>query len=73
LRSSGIGRTAVAAVRLDTLDAENMRNIGPVLSYTYPLGKAKLVAEAKWLPELDVSNRLKGDIAWIKLGINVSF
>ena len=47
--------------------------IGPVLSYAYPLGKAKLVAEAKWLPELDVSNRLKGDIAWIKLGINVSF
>ena len=43
------------------------------MSYAYPMGKVNLVAEAKWLPELDVSHRLKGDIAWIKLGVNVSF
>lgn len=47
--------------------------IGPVLSYVYPLGKANLAAEAKWLPELDTNNRLKGDIAWLKLAVNMPF
>lgn len=31
------------------------------------------VGEAKWLPEIDVISRLKGDIAWVKLAINVPF
>lgn len=35
--------------------------------------KRQLVAEAKWLPEIDVSKRLKGDIAWVKLAVNVPF
>jgi hypothetical protein len=47
--------------------------IGPVLSYAYKIGKVNLVAEAKWLPEIEVNNRFKGDIAWVKLGANVPF
>ena len=47
--------------------------IGPVLSYILPLGKVNLAAEAKWLPELTVQNRMKGDIVWVKLGVNVPF
>ncbi len=44
--------------------------IGPVLSYVRPIGKAtQLLAEVKWLPELDVDKRLKGDFVWFKLGI----
>ncbi len=46
--------------------------IGPVISYTRTLGPSKktsLVAELKWLPELDVEKRLKGDIVWFKLAL----
>lgn len=40
--------------------------IGPVGSYVTKIGDASIVAEAKWLPELEVENRLKGDIVWAK-------
>jgi hypothetical protein len=43
--------------------------IGPVLSYSMKIWKKDLVAEAKWLPEIDVKNRIKGDYVWFKLGI----
>lgn len=44
--------------------------VGPVLSYVRPMGKTtQLLAEAKWLPELHVDKRLKGDFVWFKLGI----
>jgi hypothetical protein len=44
--------------------------VGPVLSYIRPFGtgKSQLVAEVKWLPELDVNNRMKGDYVWFKFG-----
>ncbi len=42
--------------------------VGPVLSFVAKLGKTDLVAELKWLPELDVEKRLKGDYIWFKLG-----
>jgi hypothetical protein len=41
--------------------------IGPVLSYILPRGKETLVAELRWLPEMDVSRRLEGDYVWLKL------
>lgn len=34
--------------------------VGPVLSYILPRGKETFVAELRWLPELDVKNRLEG-------------
>jgi hypothetical protein len=43
--------------------------IGPVLSYATKIWKKDLVAEVKWLPEMDVEKRLKGDIIWFKLGM----
>lgn len=43
--------------------------IGPVISYAHKIGKLDLAAEVKWLPELDVENRLKGDYVWVKVGI----
>ncbi len=43
--------------------------VGPVLSFTTKLGKKDLAAELKWLPELEVQNRLKGDYVWFKLGL----
>ncbi len=43
--------------------------IGPALSYVRPIGKTQLLAEVKWLPELEVNKRLKGDYIWFKLGI----
>jgi hypothetical protein len=41
--------------------------VGPVLSYVFKLGKVDMIAEAKWLHELDTTKRLEGDIVWFKL------
>lgn len=43
--------------------------VGPVVSYAHKLGKYDFAGEVKWLPEVDVSKRLKGDYLWVKLGI----
>lgn len=41
---------------------------GPVVSYILPLGgKESFVAEARWLREKQVKNRLGGDLFWLKL------
>jgi hypothetical protein len=43
------------------------QGIGPVLSYVSPkFCGHQIVAEAKWLPEIDVHNRLSGDYVWFK-------
>lgn len=44
--------------------------VGPVVSLITKIGKADLVAELKWLPELEVENRLKGDYGWLKVGVS---
>jgi hypothetical protein len=44
--------------------------VGPVVSYAYSLGKFDLAAEVKWLPEIDVTNRLSGNIVWFKIGLS---
>jgi len=43
--------------------------VGPVLSFITKVGGKDLVAEVKWLPELDVEKRVKGDMVWVKLGL----
>jgi len=43
--------------------------VGPVVSYAHKLGKVDLAAEIKWLPELDVEKRMKGDYVWVKIGV----
>ena len=43
--------------------------IGPVLSYVRDVKSAQLLAELKWLREMDVENRLEGDYVWLKLGV----
>jgi hypothetical protein len=45
--------------------------IGPMLSYVTKLWKKDFVAEVKWLPELDVKNRLEGDYVWFKLAMQI--
>jgi len=40
--------------------------IGPVLSYILPRGEETFVIELRWLPELNVKNRLEGDYIWLK-------
>ena len=32
------------------------------------MGKGQLLAEVKWLPELDTDRRMEGDYVWFKLG-----
>ena len=43
--------------------------IGPVVSYMTKIWGKDLIAEAKWLPEIDVEKRLKGNYVWFKLGM----
>jgi hypothetical protein len=43
--------------------------VGPVISYVRQIGKTQLLAELKWLPELDTKNRMEGDYIWFKLGV----
>jgi hypothetical protein len=44
--------------------------IGPALSYVTKICGKDFAAEAKWLPEMDVSKRLKGDSIWFKLAMS---
>jgi hypothetical protein len=41
--------------------------IGPVATYILPLKATSLVAEFRWLPELDTRNRLEGNYFWLKV------
>ncbi len=41
--------------------------LGPVLSHAFKIGKTEMIAELKWLHELETKNRLKGDTVWFKL------
>lgn len=40
--------------------------IGPALTYIAPLPKGSLALEARWLPELETQNRVRGDYFWLK-------
>lgn len=40
--------------------------IGPVISYTSKVGRNDVVAELKWLHEVDTRNRLSGDTVFLK-------
>jgi hypothetical protein len=42
--------------------------VGPVLSYVRQIGRTQLLAEVKWLPELDTDKRMEGDYIWFKFG-----
>ena len=41
--------------------------VGPVASYARKIGGADCALEVKWLPELEVKNRIKGNEFWIKV------
>lgn len=43
--------------------------VGPVLSFARKIGSTDLAAEVKWLPELEVEKRMKGDYVWFKIGV----
>lgn len=41
--------------------------LGPVLSYAGKIGDTDLIAEIKWLHEMETRNRLSGDYLWAKV------
>ncbi len=43
--------------------------LGPVISLVTKINGHDLAAEIKWLPEMSVTRRLKGDTIWFKLGM----
>jgi hypothetical protein len=61
---------------LDSIDVNSLRpgsidglttGIGPVVSYAAKICKTDVVAEVKWLPELDTAKRLSGGYVWFNL------
>ncbi len=64
-----VGGDGGLGARLGGFEGETL-GVGPVLSYTRKVGeKTDLVAEFKWLPELDVEHRTEGDTIWFKLAL----
>jgi hypothetical protein len=58
-----------SGARLGSFETE-MSGIGPVLSYiSPPICGHTLVAEVKWLPQLDTQKTLNGDYIWFKVGL----
>jgi hypothetical protein len=58
-----------SGARLGSFETE-MAGVGPVLSYiSPPICGHTLVAEVKWLPEIDTFRTLKGDYVWFKLAL----
>lgn len=43
--------------------------VGPVISYAHKIGKCDFAGEVKWLPEVDVEKRLKGDYIWVRSSV----
>ena len=64
-----MNRSPATAVRAPPSEISKRRTagLGPVLSFGFKLGKVDMIAEAKWLHELETRNRLEGDIVWFKL------
>jgi len=56
-----------SGARLGDFEGRTM-GVGPVVSFIRQIGKTQFVAEAKWLPEMDVDKRLEGDYVWFKFG-----
>ncbi len=47
-----------------------MAGVGPVLSYiSPPICGHTLVAEVKWLPQIDTEKTLSGNYVWAKVGL----
>ena len=43
------------------------RALVPVISYVHKIGKVDMLAELKWLHEVEAQNRLEGDYIWLKV------
>lgn len=62
------GDDGAGAQRLGGFEGKTV-GVGPVLSYVTKVGGYDLAFELKWLPELDVENRLEGDYIWLKAAV----
>jgi len=50
------------ALKLETTSTSSRpRRLAPARSCRISIGDVDMVSEVKWLPELDVTNRLQGD------------
>lgn len=46
--------------------------LGPVMTYSFTLGKIPVSTEAKWLHEFDAKNRLEGDVGLLTISLPLS-
>lgn len=57
-----------SGARLGSFEGSTV-GIGPVVSYTTKVCNREVVAEVKWLRELDTAKRLSGEYVWFKLAL----
>jgi hypothetical protein len=55
-----------SGARLGSFEAMS-EGIGPEASYIHLFGTKQLAMEAKWLPQTQVENTLKGNLIWVKI------
>src|SRR5262249_37142329 len=63
------GDSGSGAARVGSFEAMTT-GIGPVVSYAQRFGYLDVGSEVQWLPELSVSNRLSGNIIWLKFAFS---
>ena len=57
---------SVSGARLGSFETMS-EGVGPEASYIHKIGKKTLAIEAKWLPQTQVDNTVKGSFIWIKV------
>ena len=62
-----VGGDSGSGARLGDFKGHTL-GVGPVVSYAIKSSGFDGAIEVKWLPEIDVKNRLEGDYLWIKIG-----
>jgi hypothetical protein len=57
-----------SGARLGSFEAQSVA-VGPTISYVHAIGKATLIADISWLPQVSTRNTPQGNYTWFKLTI----
>jgi hypothetical protein len=55
-----------SGARLGSFEAESVA-VGPTISYVHSIGKAMLIADLSWLPQVQTRNTPQGNFFWFKV------
>ena len=57
-----------SGARLGSFEAESVA-VGPTVSYVHSIGRAMLIADISWLPQVQTRNTPQGNFLWFKLTV----